>query len=434
MSFQGQTINGYLFDHTYRSIDSLKSKDKQKSYEQIFGKTILNNKDYVVFVTNNRRKRFASVRFSFDENKIGFTELDLDLGSEKIIQTAEYNNKFHVFTIVPRTSTVNVYRFDNGKSYANFSLDFSDQVFLDEKQRETDLYDLITVNSGMYGLGKFINLIKIDPTNPTALELACNPTKFYSQDKNIFISFDQNAKMTQLIDIDLETMKGELKLIEKPLQNENYQDKDSNSFLNGDILYQITTTRDLIQLRAINHKTKKMVKEYSARVEDSIRFKNSSIVQTGGALNDHREFESTDKLLRKIKRGKTGIAVFKSNDINRITYGGIIEQKVSPVMMMPGFGIPVASLGAITVFFNPAFFAFESYTRTKALTVEGLFNDDFIHQPGEIASNIFDRIQKFEEEEKISPSSKTVFRINDTYVLGSYSSYNSEYSLWAFER
>ena len=431
--FQGKTINSYLFDKNYRIIDSLKSEDKQKSYKQIFGKTILANGDYVVFVTNTRRKKFASVRFSFREKEVVFTELDVDLGKEKIIQTAEYDNKFHILTIVPKTSILHVYRFDDDRSYIKLPFDFSGEVFLDGRQNEANIYDLVTINSGMYGLGKSVDLIKIDPINPTSLEMACNPTKFYSQQNNVILSFDQNETMTQLVDIDLKTMSSELRTIKKPLENEKYKDKNSNSFLNGDVLYQISTTRDEIHLRAVNHETKTIIKDYSTDVTKPISFKNTSIVQTGGTFDNHREFESTNKFLRKIRQGKTGIAVFKSKDLHRITYGGIIENKSSP-MMMPGFGAPTAGLGAVTLFINPAFSAFASYTRTKALIVEGLFDANFEHRPGEIEPNIFDRIQEFEEEEKVSPSGKTIFRINDTYILGSYSGFNREYSLWSFER
>ena len=431
--FQGKTINGYLFDKNYRLLNSFKSEDKQKSYKQIFGKTILNDNDYVIFITNNRRKKFASVQFSFEGQDVLFTELALDLGNEKIIQTADYNNKFHVFTIVPKTSIINVYRFDDNTSYIKFPIDFSGQVFLDGKQREVDLYDLVTIPSGMYGLSRSVNLVKIDPSNPTSLEMACNPTKFYSQKNRVFISFDQNETMTQLVDINLKTMAGKFRLIKKPLEFEDYKDKNGNSFLNGDVLYQIVTTRELIHLRAINHETYAIIGEYSAHVEEPIEFKNTSIVQTGGTFDNFREFESTDKLLRKIRQGKTGISVFASNDIHRITYGGVIETKSSP-LMMPGFGIPIASLGAITLFINPAFYAFASYTSTKALMIEGIFNDKFVHQPGEIEPNIFDRIQKFEEDENVSQSGKTLFRIDNSYILGSYSGFDREYSLWAFEK
>ncbi|MGB7393397.1 MAG: hypothetical protein WA913_03290 [Pricia sp.] len=432
--FRGKTIHGYLFDERFRIIDSLQSEDKRKSYKQIFGKTILKNNDYVVFVTDNRRKKFGSVRFSFDNGQAEFFELELDLGNERIIQTADFNNKFHILTVAPRTSTVNVYRFDDEKSYVKFPLDFSDDIFLDERQKEANIYDLLTVSSGIYGLGKSIDLVKIEPSNPTTLETACNPTKFYSQDNKVFISFDENDAMTQLIDIDLKTMKGELKVIAKALGDERYKDRDGNSFLNGDLLYQISTTRDLLHLRAINYKTQEVIHEHTAVAEDAIAFKNSSIVQTGGAFDNHREFESTDKLLRKIKRGEVGIAVFKTKKHTRVTFGGVIEKKQSAGFMMPGFGLPVASIGAVTIFFNPAFFAFESYVHTKALTVDGLFDENFMHKSGDINENVFDQIQEFQEEENISTAGKTLFKIDDTYFLGSYSSFNKEYTLWAFEQ
>lgn len=432
--FRGKVIDGYLFNKKYQIIDSLQSEDKQRAYKQIFGKTVLKNNNYVVFMANKSRKKFASVLFSFSENKVEFKELDLDLKKEKIIQTAEYNNKFHILTITPKTSIINVYRFDNANSYIKFPIDFSNQEFLDAKQNPIAIYNLITINSGMYGLGKAVDLIKIESSNPIALEIACNPTKFYTQGDKVILTFDQNETVTQLVEINLETMEGKLHAINKPLEDVAYKEKKSNSFLIDDILYQLVTSKEFIHISAQNYITKKIINNHSAHANSIIPFKNSSIVQTDGAFDNHREFENTGTLLRKVRRGKAGISVFKVNDLYQVTYGGIIERKMNPAMMMPGFGIPFASIGAVTIFFNPAFFAFESYTLTKALTVDGLFDANFIHQQGEITKNVFDRIQEFKDEEKVPHAGRTIFRLGDQYILGAYEGYTKKYSLWSFER
>ncbi|MFK7811841.1 MAG: hypothetical protein AB8B59_05055 [Maribacter sp.] len=432
MLFKGKVINGYLFDKTNTMIGNLVSEEKARNYRQILGKTILKNNDFVVFMTNKNRKKFASSRLSFQKNEIEFNELDLDLANEKILQTADFNNKFHVITITPRTALINIYRFEDATTFTKFPIDFSNHTFLNDKQKETDLYDMITINSGFYGLGKEIDLVKIETVNPTSLEVACNPTKLYQQDELMILTFDSNEDITQIVEINLESLEGTVKVVKKAMTNWAYKERNSNSFLCDDLLYQIVTTKRVIHLRAQNYRTGDIINEYSASENEKITFKNSPIAQTGGAFDNYREFQDTGTLLRKVRRGKAGLSVHKSGDLYQLTYGGVIERQTNPGMMMPGFGIPIASVGAVSVFFNPAFFAYESYTHTKALFVDALFNSKFEHQTGEINENVFDRIETFEEESKISPVGRTVFKLNNSYVLGNYQSFTKTYTLRSF--
>lgn len=429
---KGKEINGYLFDSTNALVGELISEDKARNYKQVIGSTVSQDNDFVVFITNKNRKKFASTRFSFEKNAIEFNELDLDLGNEKILQTADYKNKFHVLTITPKTALINVYRFENATTYTKIPIDFSEYTFLNHKQKEVNLYDMITVNSGLYGLGKAVDLVKIKTDNPTSLEVACNPTKLYQQDHHILLTFDSNEDITQLVEINLETLEGEVKRIEKAMANWAYQEKNSNSFLFGDILYQIVVTRAALHLRAQNFRTGAVINEHSVHADEEITFKNSAIAQTGGAFDDYREFKDTGTLLRKVGRGKAGLAVHQNDGLYHITFGGVIERQVNYAMMMPGFGIPVGSIGAVTVFINPAFFAYESYTHTKALLVDGLFNSNFEHQVGELGENVFDNIKAFEMEHKINPVGRTVFKLNDAYILGNYQAFTRTYILRSF--
>ena len=432
--FRGKFINSYLFDEKNQLVDSLKSENKQREYKQIFGKTILANNDYVVFLSNNNRHKFASLNLSYSKGTIEFTELNLDLKNEKIIQTADYNNTFHVFTVQNNSSIINVYKFENAETYIKIPINFSDKVFVNRKDKGTTLFDLLTINSGLYGLGKSVDIAKIEMKNPTSLEVACNPTKFYHDSDKVIISFDQNISFTQFIEINLDTYTGKVRQFEKPLNAVNPKENDNNSFLHKGILYHITVGKRRIHLNAKNYSTGNLIQHYYANENEEIKFKNSTIVQTGGTFDSYREFDQTSTLLRKIRRGKVGIAVHEQDNLNRITFGGIIETKSNPGMAFPGFGIPLASMGAVTVFFNPAFFAFESYSNTKALTVEGLFDENFVHQQGALKENAFDRMNEFEEEERISMLARTMFSRNENLLLGSFDQYTRKFTLWSFDR
>lgn len=428
----GKKIDGYLFDKENQMIGTLQTEEKAREYKQILGQTVLKNEDFVVFMANKGRRKFASARFSFEENLITLNELDLDLANESIIQTADYNNMFHLFTITPRSNLINVYRFQDDKTYNRFQINLTGQPFLTKKQKEIDFYDMITVNSGFYGLNKSVDLVRIDTKDPTTLEIASNTTKMYQEKEYFTITFDNNEHITQIAEIDLNTLQGTVIHIEKALKNWPLKQKNSNSFLLGDILFQIVTTRKVLHLRAQNYRTGEIIKEHYASENDTIRFKNTSIIQTGGTFDNYREFEDTATLLRKVNKGKAAIAVQKKGELYQVSYGGIIEKATGAPMMMPGFGIPIAAFGAVTVFINPTYFAYKSYTSSKALTVDALFNVGFEHEDGEISKNIFDRIEDYEYENKISPNGRTVFKMKDDYILGSYEPFTKTYTLRSF--
>jgi|GEM_PF-2533001 len=430
---RGKVIDGYLFDETNEIIAELNFQDKARAFKQVLGQTILENQDFVVYLTTKNRRKFASSHFSFEKNKVEFNEIDLDLGYEEIIQTAEYNNKFHVLTILPNTAIINIYRFNNQTDFTKHSIDFSHHSFLNKKQKVKDLYDMMTLNTGLYGLDKSVDLVKIEKENPTTLEIACNSTKIYQNKNFITITFDSNNDITQLVDIDLEKLIGYATSFQKAMGNWSYKEKTSNSFVDKDILYQIVSTKRAFHLRALNFRTGELINEYSAHENEKIKFKNSSIIQTGGTFDNHRTFEDTGVLLRKMSRGKVGIAVQNHDNLKQISYGGVIERSSNAMAMMPGFGIPIATFGAVTVFFNPTFFAYQSYTATKAIQVDALFNSNFEHQNGQLKENRFDLIEAFEVEHNISPNGRTVFKMNNAYILGNYDAYHKTYTLRSFQ-
>lgn len=428
----GKKIDGYLFNKENQMTGSLQTEEKTRKYKEILGQTVLKNEDFIVFMADNSRKKFASARFSFADSLVTLNELDLDLANEAILQTADYNNMFHLFTITPGTNLINVYRFQDGMTYNRFQISLKGQAFLTKKQKEVDFYDMITLYSGFDGRINSLDLLRIDTNNPTTLEIASNTTKMYQEKERFTLTFDNNEYVTQIAEIDLENLRGNVIHIEKALKNWSGKQKNSNSFLVDDILFQIVATKKVLHLQAQNYRTSEILNEYYTTKHDTIKFKNTSIVQTGGAFDNYREFEDTATLLRKVNRGKAAIAVQKKGLLYQVSYGGIIEEATGANLMMPGFGIPAAALGAMSVFMNPTYLSYGSYANTKALTVNALFNTGFEHEDGEISKNAFDRIADFEYENNISTSGRTVFKMKAGYILGSYESFSKTYTLYSF--
>lgn len=143
-------------------------------------------------MANNSRRKFASARFSFTDSLVTLNELDLDMANEAILQTADYNNMFHLFTITQGTNLINVYLFQDGMTYNRFQISLKGQAFLTKKQKEVDFYDMITLYSGFDGRINSLDLLRIDTNNPTTLEIASNTTKMYQEKERFTLTFDNN--------------------------------------------------------------------------------------------------------------------------------------------------------------------------------------------------------------------------------------------------
>lgn len=151
--------------------------------------------------------------------------------------------------------------------------------------------------------------------------------------------------------------------------------------------------------------TSEILKEYFVKKEDTITFKNSPIIQEGGAYDNYREMEETSKFLRKISSSEVGISVYKLNDNYQITLGGEkqIQSGGAPMMMSMGGGSFVASTGvsvSLPGYFSPSTFAYGSYANTKSTYINCLFDAGFNHVDGDMTNNVFDNINNFKDSEK----------------------------------
>ena len=174
------------------------------------------------------------------------------------------------------------------------------------------------------------------------------------------------------------------------------------------------------------------VKKITLNKEETIGFKNTPIIQEGGAYAKYREMEKTTKFLRKISQGDLGVSVYKLFDDYVITLGSTKEVATGGGFAPIGFGaFPVATAGAVTVTFNPTFYAYGGYSSTKAVRIECLFDNDLNHLEGEISLNVFDVID--DHAEKLpSVEVETVFKLDNQHIWGYYSKKANQYLLYQF--
>ncbi|WP_350284498.1 hypothetical protein [uncultured Croceitalea sp.] len=432
---EGKTTHAFLFDNSFKKIDSLSGEDKRRKYKQVIGGGTGADRNYIIYFSNPSRTKFASIDFSFKTKEARFHEFDFELDNERLLQTVHIDDSFYILTIEKKSSVLHTYKFKEHNAPINSMIDLSAESFLDDEDEETTLYDLLTTSSGIYNLGKSVNIVKINIENPTTLEIAAQPTKFYETENGFLISFDQNKQFTQLVELDLINSTYNMNRLQKPLAIVSPDKKRTNSFVHDKTVYTIAVVENLIYLQCLNLETGELINEHSVDPQGQITLKNTPVVQTGGDFSSTRELKKVSKVFRKINLGEVGISVFKAHDIFEVAYGGIHETKSNPAMFFPGFAIPIAASGglALSLFINPAFFAFESYSNTKAVKIEAIFDATFEHLNGDIPLNAFDKIKNFAAKEKVLRNGRTVFRFNGNYIFGYYDSWTKTFSFREFK-
>ncbi|NDV17186.1 hypothetical protein GO009_14265 [Muricauda sp. TY007] len=329
------------------------------------------------------------------------------------------------------SSLLNLYIFEEGNAFTKETLDLSQERFIDNFGNEQNL-NRIMAWGGARETGRStysFKVDKIDPESPNSIETTSEIVKMYPE-KAGFKLTAETEEYTHIIDISTKDLSYSLTSIEKPTFSE--ASANSNSFILEDKIFHIASTKNQMTFSVKSLDGKKELKSVTVEKGEEISFKNTPVIQENGTYSKYREMEKTSKFLRRLEREDIGIAVTKHNDHYIITMGSKSEiHRGGAPMMMPGFGFPVGAAGAFTVTFNPTFFAYGSYSSTKATRIECLFDQDLNHKKGEIPKNVFDKIQ--EVADKINnKDAETVFKFNKSYIWGYYNKKQDEYILFKF--
>jgi len=411
-----KNVYGYKIDANFKVSEKLTSEEKRRKFKVIIGSSASNDDSYRVFLTNKNQNNFASVRFSFNDGSTSLKEFSID-ENETFIQTVVSKNKFFLIAGSKLNNNLSIYTFnENGDPQKN-NIDISDLRFIDTKGKNKGLASLLIQDD---------DLNKFEENTPNSIELTSEFRKMFVRDHTILITLDHHKMFTQVLQIDLNTLLASSFQFRKPKLGEKA--KRTNSYLNGDHLFTLATTKDEFTVEILDFETGNLVKEYSATKNDAITFKNTPIMQEGGLYDSSRELGKTKRFLRRIAKGNTGLTVRKVKNQYHVTIGGYIVQRTNAGMMMPFGGIPIGSIGAATVFFNPAQIAFNSFTNNKTTRIESLFDTDFNHIPGEIEENAFDKMKDF----KSNNNGGTVFKYKDFFIKTRYNSFSKEFNFKKF--
>lgn len=411
-----KNVYGYKIDENFKLINKIKSEEKARKYKVLIGSSIFDEDSYRIFLTNKNQNKFASIQFSFKDGESSYKEFELKK-SERFIQTLNYKDEFYLISGSKLTNRLYISSFDKEGNSKRNNIDTRDLRFIDTNGKATNLLSLLI---------KTDNITKFEENTPTSVELASEERKMYVRDDVAFFTFDHHKMFTQVLNIDLNSLTASSFQFKKPSLGK--KSKRTNSFVNGETIFTLATTKEKFTVEVLDFKTGNLIKEYSASKNDSIQFKNTPIIQEGGMYDDYRELGKTKRFLRRIAKGNTGISARRVNNQYHLTIGGYIVQKNNGGMMMPFGGIAIGSIGTATVFFNPAQIAFDSFSNNKATRIESLFDLDFNHIKGEIKENAFDKMKDF----KSSSKGSVVFKYKDFFIKTKYNSSSKDFNFRKF--
>ena len=406
-----KNVYGYKVDANFKVIAKITSEEKSRKYKVLIGSSASKNDSYRVFLSDKNQNNFAFVNFSFKDGTTSLQEFSIG-ENEDFLQTVDSKNQFYLIAISKKRGQLYMYSFDeNGTPKKNY-VNTSNLRFIDSKGKKADLLSLLITGN---------DLKKFEENTPNSIELTSEATKMYVRENSIFFTLDHHKMFTQILEIDLETYSANSFQFNKPALGEKA--KRTNSYLNGKNIFTIAVTKNEFSVEILDFETGNLLKEYSAHKDEDIAFKNTAIIQEGGMYDAYRELGKTNRFLRRISKGNSGISVRKVNNQYHVIIGGYIVQKSNAGMMMPFGGIPLGSIGSATVFFNPTQIAFNSFSNNKTTRIESLFDENFNHVEGEIKENAFDKMKDFKSNNKGS----TVFKYKDFYIKTEYMSFTKDF-------
>lgn len=426
-------INGYLFNEQGKLLNSYSSQGIDSWYNEIIGFTTVGN-EFRLYLKTSNNKRFGSILFNFNFSKSIETELPIKLRKDQYIQAHSVKDKLYIVTATKGKSILNLLTFAHNGSFSKKEYKLPKVKFETIYGSKASLHKLLQVSSSD---SKMLDVIKVDPLSPNSIEISSALSKFYSRDNKIILTSDILRNSTILCELNIEDSTLTLKEIDKPKISK--LDFIGNSFIYEDFIFLISSSKKEMIIEVRNVNTQELIKTWSFLEEDEIAIKNSPILQKGGDLSKEREkiIDDTKSFLRKVSSENIGISVFKKNEGYIFTIGGVKEVhgikdalKITSIVAAP---FATVGMGALSIGFNPTYFAYSSSANTKSIMFQSIMDENFNHVKGEVPVDCFEKIRAFSLTLK-RPKAESIFRFDDYFLHGYYNSKTDTFSIHKFKK
>jgi hypothetical protein len=238
-------------DSTFSITHKIISEEKRRKYKILIGSNISDDDSYRIFLTNKDKSSFSSIQFSFKNGTTSSKEFKLKIG-EKIIQTLNYNNEFYLISGSKLTNRLYIHTFDKDGNSKRKPINTTELQFINSDSENINLLSLLI---------KYDNIKKFEENTPNSIELTSDQRKMYVRNGSVLFTFDHHKIFTQVLHLDLNTLKATSFQFKKPALSKKA--KRSNSYLNGEHLFTIAATSEKFTVEILDFKTESSPKSIS---------------------------------------------------------------------------------------------------------------------------------------------------------------------------
>lgn len=432
-----KAITSFIFDMNYKLKDSFTALKPKSKFRTMLGVTYEQDNYHLIF-TNDKNNRFLIKTISVVNKSTNSKELKIKLNKESFIESLNHNGNVYIITLKKGTSVLNLYEIRGNELKKRKTIDLSDYKF--SKAFKSLEYILTHTTSA---IRENIILSKIDNKNPNSIDITSYPNKIYCFDYNIYITLDIYNDFTKVISINLKNYEYKIKDYKIPKIDCSHDlGVKSNSYILENNIFQVSGCKNELYFAISNIDSKKKVKEWNVKKNDNIDFKNTPLIQLGSEFNSkkYKEIDNTEQILRKIENGNISISAYKKFSNLEVTIGSSITLNTKETLLFfaaAGLsatnGLDVVGQKNNNYHYNPTMYSYENYSSpSTSVYFKSILDENYNNLDGEVKKNAFDKIKTFLDKSKDKISAKTIFKINEDYILGYYNKKDKTYLMLKF--
>jgi len=331
---------------------------------------------------------------------------------ERAVEQINCGDHFLFFSVNRKASQFTIYDFLDDKRCDTLSYQFEPKV-----------WKALTSVRGMWN--RDMNVTEIDPDGECSTEMAKTPNKIYWMKDTLFLLMNHYEKgVTTVFSFDIRGRQvGFRRIVHNNAQTLNppLEDYVDNSMLLDDKLYFVSAESGKLNLQIRDFHSGRMVREYTAKRDEDIAFKNSPIIQEGGAYSRHetRELGKTRQLLRKMTDG-SALIVARREDSGRVGLTIGSYKKVTNNGYAAGYFAPVTAIGELAIVTYKGFTFFRGDWSKSARFKTLLDTTNYEHMNSDTDSEITERVEDYTKDVSIPPAGENLFRNSGKYVYAYY--------------
>lgn len=351
--FNKDNAFAYVLDADFKLKDSLNLFLQNKRLEQYIGGVVEEHTYKFLFL---EKKEIKTVLFDFSNRKLSIqlSEFLIDKKHE-ILQYFEHKNQLFVVSLSKKENVLHFYNVSNAEEPKRYVVDLNTTNFRNWHGRVSTLYAMIKSPSNFFKPSHLSSAVqKVNSELHNDLSRVNSMSKIYVDTNTFTLSLDANSNFTQLITINLNNWTSQVLAFPKPSVQAAPEEKNSNSFLFNNYLFNIVATNDVLKMNMITYPNKIIKQSYSFEKTDTLDIRNTGFIVENGAYTSYRELNNFKSFLRKISSDYLGIVVGFNAENYEIMLGSttpyyegwtffpigmpMTPGGMAPIMMMPVSG------------------------------------------------------------------------------------------------